>query len=283
MIECGLARPEEAAAGLALLPQAAQTGSELLIARRNDALAGAASLVWHTAGDPPGFLLEIMVLPEQRRCGVGRALVTAAATLVRGETAGLWTVPIDGGSPALRFALACGFEPRAQTFLLGAPLEFALTRLRVKTDAARAAGAAAARAVIRPLADDEIAGAARLVAAELGGGPGATAAKISGLMSADNRVPPHVALVDGRFAGVVLCHGAGSVFVVEALVIPVAWRGEHISQMMMRHVIEAAADAGLATGHFQSEEQVVTSFDILRRAEGIDIPVRLRCHRPVAA
>ncbi len=283
MIECRPARPEEIAAVLALVPQAAESGSEMLIARHDGALAGAAAIVWRTTGNPAGFALSVEVVPGLRRRGVGRALVTAAAAIVRGETPGLWTAPLDGDSPALAFALACGFQPRGRTFLLGAPLEFALVRLRAKTDAARAAGAAGARAVIRPLVSHEIAVAARLVAAELGGGPVVTAAKIRGLMTDANPVPPHVALIDGRLAGVVLCHGAGTAFTVEAMVVPAAWRGAHLSQMIMRHVMEAAVAAGLETAHFQSEEQVVRTLDLIERAKGIDVPERLRCHLPVAA
>lgn len=283
MIVCQPARPQDWAAGLALLPEAAEPGSELLIAWRDGALAGAASLRWRTIGTPPGFGIAVAVLPAQRRQGIGRALVAAAAALARGETAGLWTAPLDGESPQLAFALACGFAPRGRTFLLRAPLAFALVRLRLKTEAAIAAGGAAARVVIRPLLADEVAAAARLVAAELGGGPQVTAARIRGLMTAGNPVPPQLALVDGQWAGIVLCHGAGTVFTVEAMVVPAAWRGEHLSQMMMRHVIEAAASAGLETGQFQSEEQVVTTFDMLDRADGITVPVRLRCYRPLTS
>jgi GNAT superfamily N-acetyltransferase len=283
MIECHLAGPAEVAAGLVLVPQAAEPGSQLLIAFNDGELAGAASLLWRSTGEPAGFPLAVHVLPAQQRKGVGRALVAAAADMVRGETIGLWTEPLDGGSAALQFALACGCQPKGRTFLLNAPLDHAIAKLRMKTDAARAAGAAAARAVIRPLADVEVAVAASTVAAELGGGVLLTDAKIRGLMTAQNAVPPHIALIDGQLAGVALCHAAGTRFTVEALVVIPAWRGAHLSQMMMRHLMEQAAGANCLTTHFQSEEHVVQTFDILERAGDLEIPERLRCFLPVTA
>ncbi len=282
MIDCRLARDEEAAACLALVP-GADAGCELLIARRDGGLAGAAALAWRSDAEPPGFVLQLAVLPAQRRHGVGSALVAAAADLVRGETAGLWTLPLDADSDAFAFAVACGFRPRLRTYLLGAPLAFAAARLGPKVEAAIAAGGIAARAMLRPLAISEVDFAGALVSAELGGGPLAAAAKIRGLLAPANRVPPQVAIVDGALAAVVLCHGSGDTLVVEAMVVAPGRRGGHLSQLLMRHIVEAGMAAGLASGYFQSEEQVVTTFDILERAAGLAVPTRLRSHLAVAA
>ncbi len=76
-----IARESEAPACLALLPRMRGSTSELLIARRGEAFAGAGAVLWANSFEPPGFHVLIRVMTSSRRHGVGRALIEAAAEL----------------------------------------------------------------------------------------------------------------------------------------------------------------------------------------------------------
>src|SRR5271165_3946478 len=90
-IRVALATETEARACLALVPQVWNTPTELLIARRDGAFAGAAAVFWQSWAKPAGFPVQVHVLPDQRRKGVGRRLLETAVDMAAEETDGLWT------------------------------------------------------------------------------------------------------------------------------------------------------------------------------------------------
>jgi GNAT superfamily N-acetyltransferase len=288
-IECRPATAAEVPACTALVPQATLMPAEWLIARLDGEVAGAAALVWRSWATPGGFPLWVAVAPALRRCGIGRALVRAAIAMAGGETPGLWGLePIDAGSEASEFAQACGLRAHSQTFLFETPLAFVQANLNAKAALARAAGGAAARAVVVPLDAANAEAVGWLVAGALGNVRGDSLEMAARLASdPTSHSISMVAMVDGAIAGAVLARiynsadSGESHAAVDAAAVAPAWRGSHLSQIMMEQVVANALAAGVTVGRFQSEDHVVSTFDVGGRVAVGPVPSKVRFYRPL--
>jgi GNAT superfamily N-acetyltransferase len=189
-----------------LLPEtfSPRNAPECLIAVSPDgALAGAASIGWRAVGDPPAFPVSVHVLPRYRRQGLGRALLDAAAALVRGQALALqpWKA-LREDSETAAFCLACGFavHHRFLHFLAEADkMETMLATYREKLDRA---GRIPPGARVVPLSEAPAAEVANLLSREFHNDPERTRARLEGRTA--NPPDPGlsaVLLLDGVVAG----------------------------------------------------------------------------------
>src|SRR6478735_863277 len=179
MIRAESAGKSEQAACLALLPEFWNMPAELIAAREDGALVGAAGLIWESWAEPAGFRMSLHVLPDSRRRGIGRALVEAADTLIRGETDGLWSLrPLEEEAPAARFLRACGFDARKRNVHYEAEVATFHGHVARLVDRLRRAGHIPEGARTISLREAPLEEVAWLVASEFPGGPAQTLARL---------------------------------------------------------------------------------------------------------
>jgi GNAT superfamily N-acetyltransferase len=255
---------------LALLPEARGFPAELLIARRDGALAGAAAVAWQSWAKPGGFPVRVHILPDHRRQGVGRALVEAAKALTDGETIGLWSLdPIDLDSDTAAFAHACGFQAarrqqffQARTSAIGERLHPMMARLRQT-------GRIPPGARVVPLAEAPLAEVGWLVSAEFGGGPfralntlaGRTAN--TGVSTGDKS---QVVIHDGKVVAVLLARMDYGVGVVDGRVTAPGWRGDWPGALALDQVLRRAEAEGVAEFRFHCDDDVRDTLAVARKA-----------------
>lgn len=109
------------------------TGSKLLVARIDSQIVAALRLTakkpwaidpaFFTPVETPIYLIDMAVLPNRQRQGVGRKLIEFAR-----KVAWLWPADairldaFDAAAGAGEFYLRCGFEPRGRATYRGTPL-----------------------------------------------------------------------------------------------------------------------------------------------------------------
>jgi GNAT superfamily N-acetyltransferase len=269
-LSVGRAQEAEAAACLALLPEARQLPAELLIARRDGALAGAAAVVWRSWAKPGGFPTLVHVLPQVRRRGVGRALMTAAQALTRSEAEGLWSlesVELDG--PAAGFLTACGFEPARRQAFFQARTAAMRERLGPLLERLRSRGRIPADARVVPLREAPLEEVGWLVSKEFGGGPFSALNRLAarnrntGISTEDKS---QVLLHDGRVGAVVLARMDYGVGVVDARVVAPGLRGDWASALVLEQVLTRAEAESVAEFRFHCDETVLDTLHVARRA-----------------
>lgn len=271
-IVTAFADPAEEAACLALLPELGTAEPELIVARRDGRLVGAAGIVWQSWAKPGGFPLWVHVLPDERRRGVGRALVAAADTAARGEIDGLWSArPLaqDGGAAA--FAAACGLAPvrsfahfAVETASFLAHIEAIVARLRRH-------GHIPDDIVAIPLRQAPFAPVARLVADEFAQGP---VRMLQRLRAAATRDDPAlvdldrstVILAGDAVLGALLAQRRGDDWAILANVVAAGARKGFVNPLQLAISTRAGWEAGSQTFLFHCDEAVRDSMNLARRS-----------------
>jgi GNAT superfamily N-acetyltransferase len=264
------AREPEVPAALALLPEARQMPAELLLARIGGRLAGAAAVMWRSWASPGGFPIQVQVVPDLRRQGVGRRLVEAAIDLAQGESPGLWSLEpeaVDG--PAASFLQACGFtiRRRQQNFqATGQALRENVTPL-LRRMAARGRVPADARVV--PLAEAPLDAVSWLVSAEFGGGPFRALQNLAGRIAergVSTEDISQVVLQGGEVAAVLLARMDHGVAVIDARVVAPAARGGWAGALQLDEILHLGLKRGIAEFRFQCDDDVSDTLAIARRS-----------------
>jgi GNAT superfamily N-acetyltransferase len=264
------ANEAEAPACLALLPEARGLAVQLLIARRDDAIAGAGAILWRSWSAPYGFPLWLHVLPAHRAAGVGQALLAGAGALARRETRGLWSAtPVPEGGPAARFLTACGFIAMRRERHFQMRGEVLLNHLAPMTDRLRARGRIPAQSTITPLAQARLDEIGWLVSEQFGGGP---VRALHGLRRRATMGPGHegdrsiVALHRGEIAGVMLWRIVEGVAVVDARIVAPRWRGAWPNLVLLEATLRRAAAEGVAEFRFYCDESVEDTLKLAKRS-----------------
>lgn len=265
-----LATEREIAAGMALTPQLQGLPTEFLIARRGEALIGAAGVVWRDKREAAGFPIVVEVLEAERRRGVGRRLVDAALALVRGEGDGLWSHnALEDGSPAAAFAAATGFSPQKRVLYFQAEVARVTDYVKPMIARLRARGHVPEGARIVPLGEAPPQEVGWLVSAAFGGGPGGAAAY---LRSTPMVEPDHsLAVMDGdEVAGVVL----GRVDpqrgpTVEVATVAPRWRQGWANAVLTEAIADLGLRAGASQFRFHCDEDVLATMQLAARIEAV--------------
>ena len=268
-VSVSLASEAEAPACLALLPQARQMSGELLIARRDGRLAGAAAVAWRSWATPGGFPLTLTVIPGERRAGVGRRLAAQAIELARGETAGLWSLePEAVGGPAAAFLEACGFALtrrqhhfQASIAALSATVRPLVTRLRQR-------GRVPEDVRVVTLAQAPLPEISWLVSTEFGGGPFRALANLQRRASqgpAAEADPSVVILQGDQVAAVMLLRIEDGVAAIDARVVAPQARGAWANAMLLDESLERTRALGIGEFRFHCDEDVADTLSLARR------------------
>jgi GNAT superfamily N-acetyltransferase len=265
-----LALEHEAPACLALLPETRGMQTELLIARRDGDLAGAAALVWQSWSSPGGFPVAVRVLPAERRRGVGRRLLQRAADLAAPETDGLWSAePLDLDSPAALFLQACGFEPRRRQHHFLGRVDVMIEHLSPLLHRARRRGRIPPDARIVPLPQAPLDEVGWLVSAELGGGP---IRALQGLRlrgaEAQAGADRSLAVLQGeKTAAVILWRVQEQVAVIDARVVAPGWRGDWPNLVLLEAALVRMKAEGVEAFRFHCDEGVRDTLSLARRCD----------------
>lgn len=264
-----VASEAEAPACLALLPQARQMPVELLIARRQGRLAGAAAVAWRSWAKPGGFPLAIHVIPDERRRGVGRALATGAIELATGEAAGLWSLEpeaVDGA--AARFLEACGFGLTRRQHHFQASVEALSESVRPLVALMRRRGRIPADARVVALADAPLQEISWLVSAEFGGGPFRALAGLQRRAGANptREADPSLVVMQGdQVAAVMLWRIEDGVAVIDARVVAPQARGDWANALLLDESLEHIRALGASAFRFHCDEDVADTLSLARR------------------
>ncbi len=247
----------ETRAGLALLPEAAEWPVELLVAKRGPALVGAAAVRWRNESNPPGFAIAVHVTANERRRGVGRRLVEAAADLCLGESPGLWSLnPIVEGTPQARFATVCGFTAARREHHFEADTEAVLGVVGPTVSRLRDRGKLPDDLKLVPLGDAPLDRVARLLAG--GSTPGAgTIDRLTRYARDRDGVGDRsrIALRHGQVEGAIIWRRRGDVALVEMWAVHPRNRG-WLSLVLLEDGLVRGRAEGLRTLRFHCEETV---------------------------
>ena len=241
-----------------------------LVACSDDgALIGAAAIGWAATRDPPAFPVAIHVLPNQRRHGVGRALLEAVVAAVRGEAPAVqpWS-PLPEGSDAAAFGLACQFTVHHRILHFECDvqrLEAALAPMRERLDAA---GWIPAGARVVPLHAAPAGELAHLVSREFHTDPAGLLARLRG--GVGKPFEPERSLVllrdDAVVAAQLISIGADGIPDVEAnMVIPTLRRGW--ANLLLTHEMTRVGFAKWTRRfRFYCDDRVLDTVNLARRS-----------------
>ena len=244
----------ELAACLALIPLARGLPVEFLLARNEGRLAGAAAVLWRSWSTPGGFPLMIEVLPDERRRGVGRALVAGAAALVAREAPGLWSAQaLDLAGDQAAFLAACGFLPRKRQHHFQVRADEIQARIGRLMARLRARGLVPDDARVVPLAEAPLPEVGWLVSADFGGGPFSAHRRLRQreAMAGDRSL---VLLVGEEPAAVLLLHREGEIGFVDIRLVAPGWRRSWPLPLVMEEMLRRGEADGLKHWRFLSDE-----------------------------
>ena len=289
MIHIARTTEDEQAACLALLPEVWNVPVELIAARRDGVLIGAAGLLWESWADPAGFPIAVHVIPEARRQGVGRALVDTALALVDGESDGLWTLGnVAEESEAADFLRGCGFAPQKRIThfeMQGQSFHDHVERIVARL---RRNGHIPADARTVALRDAPLDDVARLVAGEFSGGPARLLSRMRrGLAVGDGSGIDFdrstVVMEGAQVAGALLYHWNDGDPVIEANVVAPAWRNSYVNALQLQVATKHGLDGGATSFRFDSDETVRDSMNLARRGGARPIKTEARFYRAMAS
>lgn len=283
-VEISLASDGEARACLALVPEAVGQPMELLIARCQGEIAGAAAILWRSSQRPAGFPVLVHVLPDQRRGGVGRRLIAAAADLVHGEAPGLWSLnPLTPESVAAHFALACGFRVEGRRRVFETSLETLEQKIRPLLDRSDAAGRGGSIEVV-PLGEAPLEDVGWLLSAELGGDPVAAMHGVDARVAAWGETDGSMVAMSGsEVAGVVFCRREGPDGFVDLLVVARPWRRTTTGLRLLANAAQLAGTLGVTHLRFRAGEAAKDTAALARRLGAAELEQRLLCYYPIAS
>ncbi len=251
MIHIARTTEDEQAACLALLPEVWNVPVELIAARRDGVLIGAAGLLWESWADPAGFPIAVHVIPEARRQGVGRALVDTALALVDGESDGLWTLGnVAEESEAADFLRGCGFAPQKRIThfeMQGQSFHDHVERIVARLLSRMRHGLA------------------------VGDGSG---------IDFDRST---VVMEGAQVAGALLYHWNDGDPVIEANVVAPAWRNSYVNALQLQVATKHGLDGGATSFRFDSDETVRDSMNLARRGGARPIKTEARFYRAMAS
>ena len=286
-LDIEIATDQEAPACLALLPEVKGAAVELLVARRAGALVGAAALAWESWTTPAGFPTMIRVLPSERRQGVGRALLAAAADLAGEETDGLWSYTYFAKTgEASAFLQACGFTSRLRQHHFESTVAALLAALEPMTALLRARGSVPEDLRIIDLAEAPMDDISRLVSAGLGGGPdsalqGLAARVCGGAPVGGDR--SQVLMCGAQVVGVVLWRVTGGVAVVDGKVVHPQFRGGWPNAILMEAGLLRAREEEVERFCFHCDETVKDTLALARRCAAVETETKAAWYYAVAA
>ena len=282
------ATPREEAACLALLPEIWGHPAEILAARLDGVLVGAAGMLWEARLDPIGAHVHVHVLPDWRRRGIGRALLAACAALVE-EAEGVWTLDsIDEASPAADFVRASGFAASHRTHYFRVDVQAILTLTNPIVERLRRHNRIPANTRLIALRDAPLADVARLAGQEFGQTPLRVFHGLrAGLADEAGRtIDFDTSLIvmegDAVAGGFLFRHGENDPIANQEIVAP-AWRGSYVHPLQLQAVAANVLATGATTVTFQCDEDVRDTMNVARRAGGEPLYTTAHFYRPCRA
>jgi hypothetical protein len=225
-----------------------------------------------------GLPVSVHVVPTERRRGVARRLLEAAADLSSEETDGLWTFnAYDEDDVATLFVEASGFQRQRRVHYFQARIDDLLGNIGPLLARSRRRGAGAAPLIIEPLGDAPLDEIGWLVSAELGGGPAAAAARMRAQTAPDSRVNDRsqVARAGDAVAGVILWRiDPDDVAVVDARVVAAPWRGGATNLSLLEAGLLRGKAEGLTEVRFHCDDTIRDTLSLARRAQAREIAVK---------
>ena len=276
------ASDSEARACLALMPEVKGAPVELLIARRRGAFAGAAALFWESWTTPAGFPTIIHVVPGERRQGVGRRLLKAAAELVAPETDGLWSrTPVADDSDAAGFMRGCGFTPVRREHHFEAAIEALLADVAPKADRLRARGQLPADLRFDPLPQAPLDEISRMIAADLSGTAEASLVDLQARVGRDDD-RSHVIMCGAKAVGAVLWRIEGGVAVIDIRVVDRRLRGGWANVLSLEAGLRRGLDEGLTRMRFHCDDTVRDTMRLAKRCAAVERESKVTWYYAVA-
>ena len=272
-----IARAEEAAlpACFALLPMLAAPDAILFAARDADGgLAGAGGILWQSWNEPGGFPIWIHVLPDNRRHGIGRALVAASIAAAKGELGSFWAAqPLPENGEAAAFARACGFMAEHRQLFFETDARNFLGPIADTVDRLRRRGRIPDEAQVVPLEPAAVDEVGLLVAREFRSGPVRMAQMLRRAMIADpdeasvDRLGSRVLMAGGHIAGALLSRrtGDGAAHIVCNVVAP-EWRRSWSNAMLLEGFCRATIEAGCTRIGFDCRDDVRDTIGLAARS-----------------
>ena len=278
---------EEAAACLALMPEARGLSAEFLVAHIDSVFAGGAAIAWRNWSDPSGFPISIHVMPRARHQGVGRRLVAAAAELCLGETSGLWSFrQTSDGEPASLFMLACGFQPRRRDHKFEAEVDRLLEYVRPVLDRLKSRPRFPTYIKVIPVQEAPIQEISWLVSSEFGGAPVHVLHRLQERRfgDSDDASDRSIALMNGdHVAGVMLWRIVDNVAIVEARVVSPRNRNSWTNLGLLEASLTIAKSAGVKKFRFNCEDTVRDTLSLARRCDAEETSVTSLYYYTIAA
>jgi GNAT superfamily N-acetyltransferase len=269
-IDIAPASDSEARACLALLPEVKGAPVELLIARRRGVFAGAAALFWESWTTPAGFPVIIHVTPGERRHGVGRRLLAAAAELVAPETDGLWSrTPVTDDSDAAAFMRGCGFTPWRREHHFEAAIEALLADVAPKAERLRARGQLPTDLRFDRLTQAPSEEIARMMAASLSGTAEASLGELQARIRRDDD-RSYVLICTGQVLGAVLCRIEDNVAVIDARVVRPRVRGGWANVLLLEAGLRRGVEEGLTRMRFHCDDTVHDTLKLAKRCAALE-------------
>lgn len=228
---------------------------------------GVCAIAWRVFGTPPGFPLHVHVSERARREGIGRALVRAAATLCRDDTARFhsWDA-LEERSEAEAFARAVGFTLHRRTLYFEADLAACKALVEPVHGRLREYGAIPVNAEVVALRDAPAREVARLVSETFESPNDHVLANVQrdapGGFDLDYSF---VLLLDGAVCGALLQRCIGGIPQVEVSVIAPALRLGWAPVLLLREAVRRGIAAGAQHIRFRCEDGVLDTINLARR------------------
>jgi GNAT superfamily N-acetyltransferase len=268
-----VARDRDLASARRIVPNvytARAAPDRVLIATRTgqNEIAGVAAVAWRTFGTVRGFPLFVQVVEHERRRGLGRALVQAAASESRGETQHLlsWTA-FDEASAEAGFARALGFEVARRTLYFEADIHVFFRMIdRIHAQLARR-NRIPSNARTVPLEGAPQGAVARLVGEAFDGRHDVALANTlnSGPGGYDKKKSV-VLLIDEQVCGALLYRWVDNTPQIDVNVVAPHLRRRWANVALLHHATRNAIEGGARSFRFYCEDTVVDTVNLARRA-----------------
>lgn len=281
------AAPASLPACFALLPGLAFPDAVVFTARDDKGqLLGAGGVLWRGWGQPAGMPCWITVLPDSRRMGVGRRLLSAIAREAATEGADLIAVDmVEQGSDGALFASACGAVTEGRQFYFAGDPRALHVIVSPLVEMLRRRGRVPASARVVPLADAPLDEVKWLISTEFRTAPVRVQAML-GEAHASGRSPTlfdretsFVLMVGDQVAGALLSvwqAGRNAATVLCNLVGP-TWRGGGwANAMLLDAYTHGIAEAGCYRVAFDCADDVRDTIGLARRGKADQLGVKLR-------